>query len=106
MGAESPGRSRGSRAGSLRAGDLVRWTRDAPATTIRTGHLARVEQVAEDHIRFRLEGGACLALAASDPRIRHLERARDTVNFASVKDSTWSAALQRLCHCRVGSIRR
>ena len=59
----------------LRAGDRVRWTRDEPAMGLRAGRLARVGAVRGNRVRLRLEGGAVLALAGSDPCLRHLERA-------------------------------
>ena len=59
----------------LRVGDRVRWTRDEPASGLRPGYPALVVTIGGGRIRLRLEDGTVLALAASDPSLRHLERA-------------------------------
>ena len=59
----------------LRAGDHVRFTRNDPASGLVNGQVADVEMIEPDGVRFRLEDGTALRLSASDPQIRHMDRA-------------------------------
>ncbi len=64
-----------SQAMELRAGDRVRWTRNAPGSGLVNGAMATVERIERDGVRFRLEDGSAAKLADGDPQLRHLDRA-------------------------------
>ena len=59
----------------LRAGDRVRWTRNAPGSGLVNGQVAVVDSVASEGVRFRLEDGTVMKLAEGDPQLRHMDRA-------------------------------
>lgn len=99
----------------LRAGDRVRWTRDEPASGLRAGYPAFVVAIGGGRIRLRLEDGTALALAASDPCLRHLDRAwaspadalpsRATRNIlAAVETADSSRATQACLYAALGRV--
>ena len=80
----------------LRAGDRIRWTRNRAAPRARgrgrqapelvNGDTARVLTIDDRRVHFRTEHGARLALARSDPQLRHLDHAySSTVHAAQGK---------------------
>ena len=68
----------------LRAGDLIRWTRNRAAPAARFGHPkapdlvnggeAEIVEIGYRRVRFR-EGGREFGLALADPQLRHLDHA-------------------------------
>ena len=59
----------------LRAGDLVRWTRNDKNLGLVNSRTAEVVSASEDRVSFRLEDGRTLALGRKDPQLRHLDHA-------------------------------
>ena len=59
----------------LRAGDLVRWTRNDRGLGLVNSRTAEVVSASEDRVSFRLEDGRSLALGRNDPQLRHLDHA-------------------------------
>ena len=59
----------------LRAGDRIRWTRNAAGLGLVNSGTAEVAAVKDVRVTFRLEDGRTIDLSPGDPQLRHLDRA-------------------------------
>ena len=59
----------------LRAGDRIRWTRNAVGLGLVNSGTAEVASVRNNQVSFRLEDGRMLELGGHDPQLRHLDHA-------------------------------
>ena len=59
----------------LRAGDVVRWTRNDASLNLVNSHTAQVTEVKGRDVTFRLEDGRSLTLSEGDAQLRHLDHA-------------------------------
>ncbi len=59
----------------LRAGDLIRWTRNDAARGLANGDRAEVTEIGARRVSFRMEDGRRLSLPRRDMQLRHLDHA-------------------------------
>ena len=59
----------------LRAGDVVRWTRNDASLNLVNSHTAEVTEVKGHDVTFKLEDGRSLTLSEGDAQLRHLDYA-------------------------------
>ncbi len=59
----------------LRAGDLIRWTRNDAARGLANGDRAEVVEIGPRRVSFRMEGGRTLSVPRRDMQLRHLDHA-------------------------------
>ena len=59
----------------LRAGDLIRWTRNDAARGLANGDRAEVAEIGARRVSFRMEDGRRLSLPRRDMQLRHLDHA-------------------------------
>ena len=68
---------------ALRAGDRVRWTRNAPDHGLVNGERARIAAIGAKRVRFVSEHGRDYALARSDAQLHHLDYAYSSTVHAA-----------------------
>ncbi len=68
---------------TLRAGDLVRWTRNDAARGLVNGERAEIVSIGRRHVRMRREDGRPIALARDDPQLHHLDHAYSSTVHAA-----------------------
>ena len=59
----------------LRAGDLIRWTRNDAARGLANGDRAEVAEIGARRVSFRMEDGRRLSVPRRDMQLRHLDHA-------------------------------
>ncbi len=59
----------------LRAGDLIRWTRNDTARGLANGDRAEVVEIGPRRVSFRMEDGRRLSVPRRDMQLRHLDHA-------------------------------
>ena len=68
---------------ALRAGDRIRWTRNAPRHGLVNGERARIAAIGAKRVRFTAEAGRGYALARSDVQLHHLDYAYSSTVHAA-----------------------
>ena len=67
----------------LRAGDLVRWTRNDASRSLINGEHAEVLSIGPVNVRMRTQDGREIAMARDDPQLHHLDHAYSSTVHAA-----------------------